>query len=271
MGNSDNFSVHNSQNVNLSSSHNNSSPEIVFVPRKVTDESKKENKIPQNDFTVFQDKKVDPFRPPLRTQPSLPKMEEVTSYSNPNFSPNPGSANIKAKSENTAGIHQEFNFENALESQNNSNNNANKSLDFPSNPNSNKNPLPNNTSLFTNSGPNLNNNSSNITTGNTNTNFPYPSFNSSNNNQPPQENNFNFGEKFNSKSNKTNATVEVSHSQNNQPSENVNNSGKRINTDFDFEGFGEFKIDSFKEFAEKKGDDMFKQSTDFNNAGWDDF
>ena len=42
----------------------------------------------------------------------------------------------------------------------------------------------------------------------------------------------------------------------------------RINTDFDFEGFD--GMGSFKDFAEKKGDDIFKKSSDFD-VNWENF
>lgn len=54
--------------------------------------------------------------------------------------------------------------------------------------------------------------------------------------------------------------------------DNINNLNKNNNYDtagFDFNEFGDFK-DSFKEFADKKGDDFFKKQSDFQ-ANWDDF
>jgi hypothetical protein len=56
--------------------------------------------------------------------------------------------------------------------------------------------------------------------------------------------------------------------QNNFNNPNVSNQVK-LNTEFEFEdGFGDFKTDAFKDFAEKKGDDAFKNG-DFGNPRWD--
>lgn len=55
----------------------------------------------------------------------------------------------------------------------------------------------------------------------------------------------------------------------NQNKVNVNNNNYDTNG-FEFTGFNDVKVDSFKEFADKKGDDFFKSEADFQ-ANWDDF
>ncbi len=60
---------------------------------------------------------------------------------------------------------------------------------------------------------------------------------------------------------------------NNPVNPNINAGNTMNNYDtagIDFNEFNDFKVDSFKEFADKKGDDFFKNQNDFH-ANWDDF
>ena len=80
---------------------------------------------------------------------------------------------------------------------------------------------------------------------------------------------------FDSFKNNYNET-ELNNKHNNLPANNStqknisNNNNNNYDSNFDFTGFNDFKVDSFKEFANKKGDDFFKNQGDFQ-ANWDEF